>query len=406
MTRAQAVDRRRVVFVSYDGVLAGPGRTQTVPYVRGLADRGHAMALVTYEDPQRLEDAERIAAVRAALGDLPWTVVPRRGRSLADLGAGLRALKHVLAKQQAELVHARGYVPGFLARLARVPFVFDMRGFWPDERVDGGLWSRRSFGYWLWKRIERMLLRRAGSVVTLTERARDEMHRLDMIPADTPIHVTPTCTDLQRFRPVKRAARPAAARTAARRFVMLGGTSTWYLLDPMLDLAARALARDPTAVLHVLTEDPPEPIRAGLASRGIEPERVLVRAIPAADVPAWISGAYAALILIRACWSKGASCPTKLGELLACEVPVLMNAGIGDVDRLLGGRRVGVTVTDLTEEAYDAALSGLDALWQDGASDLRRRCRALAEEQFALEGALDRYEAAYDDAVGRTSPAS
>ena len=54
-------------------------------------------------------------------------------------------------------------------------------------------------------------------------------------------------------------------------------------------------------------------------------------------------------------WAVGAA-GGAVGCVLACGVPVLMNAGIGDVDAILDGRRVGVTVTDFTAEAYDAAL--------------------------------------------------
>jgi len=397
---------RRVLFVSYDGVLAGPGRTQTVPYVTGLAARGHAMALVSLEDPARLEDAERIAALDADLGAVPWTRAPRRGSAPRDLLSGLGSVRSAWRTHGADLLHARGYVPALFALLLRLPFVFDMRGFWPDERVDGGLWTRESRGYRVWKRIERRLCRRAACVVTLTERARDELRRLELVPADTAIHVIPTCADLERFRPVPTADRPTEARGDRPRYLILGGTQTWYLRDEMLDLAARALERDPEAVLHVLTEDPHEPVIEGLLARGLDRSRWLVDSVPAAAVPGWISGARAAITLIRSCWSKGASCPTKLGELLGCGVPVLMNAGIGDVDRLLGGERVGVTVRGFDAESYDAALDGLAALRAAGTAELGERCRRLAEREFSLETALGRYEAAYADAgppTGRSS---
>jgi hypothetical protein len=67
-------------------------------------------------------------------------------------------MRRAVRAHRADFVHARGYVPAFLAQRLGVPFLFDMRGFWPDERADGGLWSRGSFGYRLWKRIETSLL--------------------------------------------------------------------------------------------------------------------------------------------------------------------------------------------------------------------------------------------------------
>lgn len=385
---------RRALFVSYDGVLRGPGRTQTLPYVRGLAGRGHALALLTYEDPELLADRERTDAARAELGDVPWTSIPRRGRQVGDFRRGFAEVRRASREHRADFVHARGYVPAFLARVAGVPFLFDMRGFWPDERADGGLWSRKSLGYRTWKRIERSLLARAAGIVVLTQRAQEELARLEMAPQETPVAVIPTCADLARFRPVPEAERPAEARGAPR-YLILGGTSTWYLPDAMLDLAARALRRRPEAHLHVLTQDAHEPLLAGLRSRGVGPERALVRAVPPDTVAGWISGAEAAIALLRSTWSKGASCPTKLGELLGCGVPILMNAGIGDADRILQHDEVGVTVTGFDDAAYDAALDQLDVLAAGGREALSARCRAVAEREFSLVLALDRYENAY-----------
>ena len=116
-------------------------------------------------------------------------------------------------------------MPAFLALTLRIPFLFDMRGFWPDERVDGGLWSKESLGYRAWKRIERRLCRRARAVVVLTERAKGELARLGLVPPATPVHVIPTCADLARFRPVPEAERPPAVR-GVRRYLILGGTQT------------------------------------------------------------------------------------------------------------------------------------------------------------------------------------
>jgi glycosyltransferase involved in cell wall biosynthesis len=388
----------RVVFATYDGVLAGPGRSQVVPYVRGLAERGHDMRLLSYEQPDLAADPSRTGAVEQALGPSPWTRLDWKRSAPGDLANGLRALRRTVREHRAELVHARGYVPALLARVLRVPYVFDMRGFWPDERVDGGLWSAQSTGYRTWKRIERSLCRRARSVVVLTERARDELRRLGLVPEPRPVHVIPTCVDLDRFRPVPESERPPEARGGARRFVILGGTGTWYLPDAMLDLGARALARDSAARLHVLTQDDPAPIREGLAARGVDPERALVRSVAHEDVPAWLSGATAGIALLRATWSKSASCPTKIGEMLACGVPLIVSSGIGDVDALFEDERVGVTVAGTSPEALEGALDRLEALTAAPAQ-LHERCRDVAARRFASSRALDAYERAYAEAA-------
>src|SRR5205085_11687182 len=80
-----------------------------------------------------------------------------------------------------DVVHCRSYLPALvglhLKRRRGVPFLFDMRGFWADERVDGGVWKltnpamRAVFGFL--KRREADFLREANHVISLTEAGRE-----------------------------------------------------------------------------------------------------------------------------------------------------------------------------------------------------------------------------------------
>ncbi len=307
------------------------------------------------------------------------------------------AMRRAARAHGADFVHARGYVPAFIARRLGLPFLFDMRGFWPDERADGGLWPRASFGYRFWKRAEKDLCGAARGIVVLTRRAESEIRRLRLAPESTPIHVVPTCADLEKFRPVAPENRPPECRDEGPRWLVLGATGTWYLREETLALAARALSRDARGRLHVLTRDDPAPLAEGLARLGVDARRALIRHVPHADAPRWISGARAAIVLIRSTWSKGASCPTKLGELLGCGVPVVMSAGVGDADRVLPGSGAGVVVARFDAASFDAALDEVDAL--HAAGDVSARCRALAEREFALPLGVGRYDAAYRGVV-------
>ena len=58
-----------------------------------------------------------------------------------------------------------------------------------------------------------------------------------------------------------------------------------------------------------------------------------------------------------------------------------------------------MTVTGFDDASYDAALARIDAL--HAAGGVERRCRALAEREFALPTAIDRYDAAYREAADR-----
>ena len=57
-------------------------------------------------------------------------------------------------KYNLNIIHARSYVPSLMAlaikRLTGAAFLFDMRGFWADEKLESG-WTRDSSFYKFFK---------------------------------------------------------------------------------------------------------------------------------------------------------------------------------------------------------------------------------------------------------------
>ena len=206
-----------IAYVSYDGALEPLGRSQVVPYVLGLAAAGLPLTLVSFEKPDDFgtpsapSAAARELAAQLTAAGVRWR--PRRYHkrptlpaTLWDIATGVATLARVRFTGGLRVVHARGYVAGLMAWLLKkttgTRFVFDMRGFWPEERVDGGLWRADSRIYRVVKRLERRFLRDADRIVVLTDRARLELRRRGVWP---PVTVVPTCVDLERFRPAHEA---------------------------------------------------------------------------------------------------------------------------------------------------------------------------------------------------------
>ncbi len=173
----------RVLWIVQDGVLAGPGASQTIPYLVGLSAKGHELRLLSFEQRRFLEDVERVEAVRARLeaAGVAWTSRtfgsgPALTRTLLQLVRALR-IGRKLARD-ADFIHARSYVPALIAERLGRPFLFDMRGLWPQEKVDAGLWREGGPMHRTWKRLERRLLDRAAGVVLLAAGAKEHLRSL------------------------------------------------------------------------------------------------------------------------------------------------------------------------------------------------------------------------------------
>jgi len=98
------------------------------------------------------------------------------------------------------IAHARSYVPPFIAlvlkRIAGVKRLLNIRGFWTDERVDGGLWPAGGRLYRVAKWFERRFLLNANQVVSLTQAAEDEMRTFLYLQGRMlSVTVIPICAD-------------------------------------------------------------------------------------------------------------------------------------------------------------------------------------------------------------------
>jgi glycosyltransferase involved in cell wall biosynthesis len=101
------------------------------------------------------------------------------------------------------------------------------------------------------------------------------------------------------------------------------------------------------------------------------------------------------LFFIKPLFSKKGSSPTKLGELLACGIPVISNSGIGDCDKLFEETGCGVLVSAFDVPNYQKAIVHAEKMAEKDATFFRK----LAEQEFSLEKGILCYEALYNSDV-------
>lgn len=395
--------RPAILYISYDGMLEPLGQSQVLSYLEPLA-LDYDIHLLSFEKPADLGDRGRLRAVgeRIAAANIRWTLrryhkSPSASATAFDIGVGVATAWSKVRRHRVRIVHARSYIPALIGMMVKratgARLLFDMRGLWADERVDGGLWPADGSLYRATKSIEGRLLRSSDHIVTLTHASVAEVRRLASPQnAAIPISVISTCTDLQRFRPLpSRSAGPIVLG-------YVGSVGTWYLFDETL-LAFRLLQEQhPDARLLIVNRGEHERIRERIAAAGLNPACAGVLAADHRDMPALIARMSAGAALVKPAYSKIASAPTKLAEYLACGIPVLGNKGVGDVG-MLEEREVGVAVESIDKAALRVGVARLVALMQD--KNTPGRCRAAAEELFSLERGVAEYHGIYDSLLAR-----
>ena len=140
----------RVLYITYDGLTDPLGGSQVLPYLRELAYRGHRITVLSCEKSDRLAMGGEDVAQQCAGAGIVWRALsyhqsPPVVSTLYDLARMQIEAARLQRSRPFDLVHCRSYLPALaglsLKHRFGLPFVFDMRGFWPEERVESGDWK-------------------------------------------------------------------------------------------------------------------------------------------------------------------------------------------------------------------------------------------------------------------------
>lgn len=406
------LEGRRVLFISYNGMLDPLGQTQVLPYLRELAKRGVEFTLLSFERERAFEPAgaakcdELKRSLQTQGIDWHWMRYHQRPSlpaTIYDVIAGSLKAGSLVNQKKIEMVHARGHIPATIALALKKRFgikmIFDVRGLMAEEYVDAEHWREGSVPYRITKSAERAILAETDAVVTLTERIWPIIREWKGLRGRTPHHeVIPCCVDLARFRfsDEERARRRGELGLADQFTIVYSGSlDGWYLTEKMADFFASVVRRNPEAHLLWLTTGSHDRVRELMKGRAIGNENFSVLSVAAADVPSYLAAADAGVSFIKRCVSKVASSPTKNGEYLACGLPVIINEGIGDSDALVDEWHAGVLIEEFNETEYEAAAREIEAMVV--APEARVKARRVAEQLFHLETVGgERYASLYE----------
>jgi len=383
----------RALYICYFGLREPLVQSQVLPYLREISRSGVDMSLLTFEpDARRAWDEKTLVEWGDQLrGDgIKWHSLayhqrPSLPATVYDVLAGAQYVMRLVETHGINVLHARSHIPLAIALLARAwtkgRLVFDFRGLMAEEYADAGVWREGSPKFIAIKRLERLGFRQADQIIVLTERMREWLIKNGLASAER-IEVIPCCVDLPRFM----AGEGDQTLPAADRFevVYAGSVTGLYLLEEMGRFFLVLRDRVPRAFFRVMTNSSAEKTVARLSGMGLSTADFTVTAALPAEVPAYLRRARLGISFRKSSFSQIAASPTKVPEYLAAGLPVVCNAGIGDMDNLLERSGVGVVVRRFDSEAYSKAVEAAITLAED--PQLRSRCEQVVREHFDMTG--------------------
>lgn len=390
------------LYICYFGLREPLVQTQVIPYLKEILKDGVEMSLLTFEPEfKKAWTSAQIEAEQKKLAEqnitwhfLPYHKSPSVPATFYDVLNGTRIVRKLLARENYDLLHCRVHLPALMATVARKlsrnkpKILFDIRGFFPEEYTDAGVWPEGGWLYRAAKRVERWLLKESDGFVVLTEKARDilfpESITNGVDKLNRPVEVIPCCVDLKRFEKITDESRDKMRShlNIGDRFVIayVGSFGGWYLTDEMLDFFSAAREADPSVFIMILTQRDKAMVIDKLTAADFGETDFFVDSVLPSEIPQYLNAADAGLSFIKRCYSKQSSSPTKNAEYLASGLPIIANSGVGDTDAQITENNVGVIVERFDRECYLEALDRLKKL-----GDIRERSRDAAKTVFDLE---------------------
>ena len=276
-----------------------------------------------------------------------------------------------------------------------------MRGFYADERVDGKIWSLNNFIYKkiynYFKSKEKEFLQYSDYTISLTTNGKKEIISWNL-PNQSKIKVIPCCTDETLFQ--KKNIQNVRSELGFNKddFIIsyVGSIGTWYMLEEMLDFFKCLQMRKPKSKFLFITKDNPQLILEKVKSKKIDTNYIKIQPSSREMMPSYIGVSNFSIFFILPVFSKKASSPTKMGEIMNLGIPIICNTGVGDVDEIMEKSMPELLVKDFTNDEYDRVIDLITNNYKPN----QKVIIETSHSYYSLEKGVEKYKEVYKKILG------
>ena len=386
------------------------GQSQVLPYLERLSSKGYIFTILSFEKKKNYNLNKFTIEKICKKNNITWEPIffhskPRGLSKIYDLFLMRRKANILYKEHKYSLIHCRSYQSAHTALMLKkkysAKYLFDMRGFWVDERIDGGIWDQKKWYYKLLynycKRIEDKLISSSDAIISLTKAGKSEIQSWESYKSN-PISVIPTCADFKVFKLVQENNRVQEKEILGfhkKDIVIsyLGSLGTWYMLDEMFDFIKMVSDKNNKIKFLFITHDDKSKVLSKIAEKELDISNFKVVSASRNEVPRFLQASNLNLFFINPSYSKIASSPTKLGEVFSMGIPVICNGNVGDVEEIVNDIVAGgYVIKDFNNLNYIDAYKSINKLLKIQPDKIRENAKPYYDITFGVKSYLKVYE--------------
>ncbi len=374
------------------------GKSQVLSYLKNLS-KEYNVYLISFEKKGGYYDHQMMQKTRLEIeqNSISWTPLCYHKKlkilsTTYDVLHGFIKAKFLIKKNKITLVHSRSYVATSISYLLKkaygVKYIFDIRGFWVDEKVETGSLQSSSKIYHYLKKIEKHLFLNADAIVVLTKSSLATIKDIDADISKLKIFVIPTCVDLSKFQ----LPNLGEFQKKDNKYVVgyIGSIGGMYDFNKVAEIFCNIQLIQSNVEFIVISKSSHKDIQKIINNSKCSINKFKALSLEHDEVPSHVQDMDLGVYIYNRPRSGSGCAPTRLAEFLSCGVPVAVNPGIGDQDEIIfnDGNPVGISMNSFQDIESAVMLSK--------SKNISQNCRKVAEKTFSLHDGVFQYSKIYN----------
>ncbi|MCL4816931.1 MAG: glycosyltransferase [Vicingaceae bacterium] len=318
------------------------GQSQVLSYLVGLSKAGNQITLISFEKKESFKKRGHTISNICSSSTIKWVPLKYTSRppvfsTLYDI---IKMRKTVGKFVETNIVHCRGYITALVGLKMRqnldIKLIFDMRGFWADEKLESGHWKGKIFKtvYNYFKKKESQFFKFSDVIISLTENGKEYIASKYSIDRNK-IKTIPTCVNLDVFESFNSDTRDRVRKElgiSLEEKVMIYSGSVGGSYNPQVisEVYISFKRKYKQTKLIILTKT----IESSVDLDEFKGELIML-SVNYNEVSNYLIASDLGLIFYTPGFSNIGRYPTKLAEYWACGLPVVVFNKVGDTQELL-----------------------------------------------------------------------